>query len=354
MSITPSVSVRFCRSGWIRRCFATLLVATVSFHARLRADEPVVIRLGTILPSGTAQHAMLQELGERWAKDSGGAVKLTLYPDGRLGGEAEMIKKIRIKQLNAGLFSAVGLAEIDRSARGLQVMPLMFRSWDEVDYVRERIRPLLEDRLRAKGFEVLFWADAGWVRFFAKTAAVRPDDFRRLKMFAWAGDPAQLAIMRAIGCQPVPLETTDILLGLNTDMINTVAVPPLIGLAGQFYRPAPHMLEMNWAPIVGATIVRTDVWEKIPAARREAMRASAEAIGVRVRARGRQESEDAIKAMQQHGLQLHPLTPQAELEWRDIATDLHAKIRGEMVPPDIFDAVEKHLHDFRARGASTP
>ena len=247
-----------------RRRFARFLshAALALSAARLLSAEPVVIRLGTILPSGTSQHAALQELGERWRKDSAGAVKLILYPDGRLGGETEMIKKLRIKQLNAGLFSAVGLAEIDPSARGLQVMPLMFRSWAEVDYVRERVRPQLEARLRAKGYEVLFWADAGWVRFFSKTAAVRPDDFRPLKMFAWVGDPAQLDLMRSMRCTPVPLETTDILLGLNTDRIETVAVPPLVALASQVNRPAPHLLELNWAPIVGAIVVRTDVWEK--------------------------------------------------------------------------------------------
>ena len=330
------------------RLAALLFCLVAAGGLRLCAADAVVIRLGTILPSGTVQHAMLLELGETWRKESAGGVRLTLYPDGRLGGEAEMVKKLRIKQLNAGLFSAVGLAEIDPSVRGLQIMPLMFRSWAEVDYVREHIRPLLEDRLRAKGFEVLFWADAGWVRFFSKTPAVSPDDFRRLKMFVWAGDPQQQAVMQAIGCQPVSLETGDILLGLNTGMISTVAVPPMIGLAGQFYRPAPHMLEMDWAPIVGAAIVRTDVWEKIPSSVRAQLRAAAEVAGEKIRARGRLESEEAVRAMQQHGLQVHPLTPAAEVGWREMAAKLRPEIRGQLVPADIFDAVEKYLVEFRA------
>jgi TRAP-type C4-dicarboxylate transport system substrate-binding protein len=328
---------------------ATLVLALLAAAGPcLAGDESVVIRLGTILPSGTPQHAMLLELGERWRTDSAGAVRLTLYPDGRLGGEAEMVKKLRIKQLNAGLFSAVGLTEIDPGVRGLQIMPLMFRSWAEVDYVREKIRPKLEERLRAKGFEVLFWGDAGWVRFFSKTAATYPDDFRRMKMFVWAGDPEQQALMQAIGCQPVPLETSDILLGLDTGMITTVAVPPLIGLAGQFYRPAPHMLEMDWAPIVGAAIIRTDVWEKIPPHLRARLRSAAEAAGGKIRARGRLESEEAVRAMQQHGLQLHPLTPGAAAAWRQLVAEIRPKIRGPLVPADIFDAVEQHLRDFRA------
>jgi len=328
--------------------FPALAVALLLSGLQSAEADTVTIRLGTILPSGTAQYALIQELGETWRKESAGAVKLTLYPDGRLGGEAEMVKKLRIKQINAGLFSAVGLAEIDPSANGLQIMPLTFRTWEEVDYVREHVRPLLEQRIRAKGFEVLFWADAGWVRFFSKEAALHPDEFRRMKMFAWAGDPQQFAIMQAIGCQPVSLETSDILLGLNTGMITTVGVPPLIGLAGQYYRPAPHMLEMNWAPIIGAAVVRSDIWEKIPAELRTKLKAAATATGEKLRVRGRQESEEAIRAMQQHGLQLHALTPAATAEWQELAAQLHPKIRGAIVPADIFDAVQLHLKNFRA------
>jgi len=281
-------------------------------------------------------------------------VKLVLYPDGRLGGEAEMVKKLRIKQLNAGVFSVVGLSDIDPGVTGLQLMPLMFRSWAEVDYVREKIRPQLEQRLHAKGFEVLFWADAGWVRFFSKAAATRPEEFKRMKMFAWVGDNVQFSIMQSIGYQPVPLETSDILLGLNTNMITTVAMPPLVALAGRINGPAPHMLELNWVPMVGAAVVRTDVWEKIPAATRAKLRAAADDIGEKLRTRGRREGDEAVRAMQQHGLQVHTLTPETEREWQALADELYPKIRGPVVPAEIFDAVERNVREFRAAHPAQP
>ena len=335
-------------------CLAALVALFPAALPPAAADEPVVIRLGTILPSGTGPLAVLQELGERWRQDSGGTVKLVLYPDGRLGGEAEMVKKMRIKQLNAGVFSVTGLADIDPSSTGLQMMPLMFHSWAEVDYVREQIRPLLEQRLRAKGYEVLFWADAGWVRFFSKDPATRPEEFRRMKMFAWAGDNAQLSIMQASGYQPVPLEVGDILLGLNTNMITTVAMPPLVALAGRINGPAPHMLDLNWVPMVGAAIVRSDVWEKIPPAIRARMRADADEAGEKIRASGRRDGEESVRAMQQHGLQIHVPSPEAEREWQEFATQLYPKIRGTVVPADIFDAVEHHVREFRASHAAQP
>lgn len=318
------------------------------------AAEAVTIRLGTILPSGTPQHLMLQELGERWRKDSDGAVKLTLFPDGRLGGEAEMVKKIRIKQINAGLFTVVGLSEIDPGVTGLQLMPLTFRTWAEVDYVREKLRPILEARLRAKGFEVLCWGDAGWVRFFSKAEVLTPDDVRKTKLFTWAGDELHIATMKATGFRPVPLETSDLLLGLNTDLINAAPLPPLTALAGQLYGPAPHMLEVNWVPIVGAAIVRTDIWEKIPAPQRARLRAAADETGEKLRTRGRLEDTEAVRVMAQRGLKVHTLTPAAAAEWQTLAADLTQRMRGTRVPVEIFDAVQKHLAEFRASARPAP
>jgi TRAP-type C4-dicarboxylate transport system substrate-binding protein len=342
-------------SGFVPLAHLAVLAALfLAAPPRAAADETVVIRLGTILPSGTGPHAVLQELGERWRQESGGKVKLVLYPDGRLGGESEMVKKLRIKQLNAGVFSVTGLKEIDVGVSGLQLMPLMFHSWAEVDYVREHIRPQLEQRLRAKGFEVLFWADAGWVRFFSKDAATRPDEFRRMKMFTWVGDDTQIAIMRAVGYQPVPLETLDILQGMSTNMITTAPMPPLAALASRIYEPAPHMLDMNWVPMVGAAIVRTDVWEKIPSALRARLQAAADDAGAKFRARGRHDDDESVQAMRAHGLQIHVRSPEAEREWQELADQLYPKIRGDVVPADIFDAVLQHVREFRASHAAQP
>jgi TRAP-type C4-dicarboxylate transport system substrate-binding protein len=263
-----------------------------------------------------------------------------------------MVQKINTGLLGAGLLSVVGLSEIDPGVTGLQLIPMMFRSWAEVDYVREQMRPLLERRLRDKGFAVLFWADAGWVCFFSKKPATHPNEFRQLKTFVWRGSEQQVDIMRSVGMRPVPLETAEIKTGLMNGMINCVPLPPLIAVAGQIQSETPHMLAIDWCPIVGAAIVKLSVWEKIPAAQRAKMQASAEAVGEKFRNRGRLDHEEAIRALRDHGLQVHAVTPDIEREWREFAAVVYPKIRGSMVPADIFDAVEKHLGEFRATAQS--
>ena len=306
------------------------------------------------MPKGTSQYQLLEELGQQWRNDSAGAVKLIIHGGATMGDEAEMVTKIRTKQLNAGLFTSFGLAEIDPAATGLMLVPLMYRSWAEVDYVREKMRAQIESRFRAKGFEVLFWADAGWVRFFSKRPGLQPADYRPMKIFVWEGDEPQIAIMRSIGFRAVPLVTSNLTLGLTTNLIDAAPMPPFLALASQVYTPAPHMLDLAWCPIVGAAVVSTAVWGKIPAALRTQLAASGLPIGEKIRTRGRADDLASVQAMQQHGLTVHTVSPAAAAEWQNLAVALYPKIRGNTVPAETFDAITQHLRDFRAAAASTP
>ena len=172
-----------------------------------------------------------------------------------------MARRMRIGQLQGALLSVVGLREIEPSISALQAMPLLFRTWEEVDYVREKMRAGMEKKFLDKGFVVLAWGDAGWVRFFSKEAAFRPDDYKKMKFFAWGSEPEQQAIMKSLGYTPVPLETADVLPAIQTGMISVVPSTPYFALATQIYNTAPHMLEINWAPIVGALVITKKAWD---------------------------------------------------------------------------------------------
>jgi TRAP-type C4-dicarboxylate transport system substrate-binding protein len=320
-----------------------------SLGAAADAPAPVQVRLATVAPRGTSLHQALLEMRQKWLDVSKGQVKLTLHTDGVMGGEAEMVRRMGVGQIHAAMLSAVGLSQIDPSVSALQSMPMMFRSLEEVSHVRERLRADLEKRLLAKGFVALFWGDIGWIRYFSTKPAERPADFKKLKLFTWAGDESQVSLMKSVGYQPVPLEVGDIIPGLKSRMIDAVAQPPFFAEAGQVYRDAPHMIEVNWAPMVGATVVTKKVWDTIPEASRAALLAASHTAGEQVTRNGRAESHRAVAAMKTKGLIVHALTPQMEAEWRQVAEELYPRIRGALVPADIFDQVRRVLDEYRRK-----
>ena len=331
-----------------RRMIAAAMLANVAGGiAAVRADDAVKVRLGTLAPKGSFYFRILQELGESWRKVQGEGSAFVIYGDGSQGGEADMVRRMRVGQLNAALLTAVGLGEIDRSAIALQTVPMLFRDWAEVDYVRERVRQTLEARMVEKGFVVLFWADGGWVRYFSKEPATTPAEFKRLKVFAWAGNTEQVSLMKSMGYQPVPLETADILPSLQTGLINAVPTTPFFALAGQLNGPAPNMLDLKWVPIVGAAVMTRKVWDAMSPAAREELKRSGEKAGVDMRTRARQEDLESIEAMKKRGLKVTLPSADEEAQWRAAAEEVYPRMRGGIVPAEMWDEIRKVLDEYR-------
>jgi TRAP-type C4-dicarboxylate transport system substrate-binding protein len=206
----------------------------------------------------------------------------------------------------------------------------------------------MEKKFLDKGFVVLGWGDAGWVRFFSKEAAVRPDDYKHMKFFAWGSEQEQQSIMKSLGYTPVPLETADILPSIQTGMINVVPSTPYFALASQIYNTAPHMLEINWAPIVGALVVTSKAWDAMKPEAQVALRTAGDKAGLQMRTQARKEVDEAVEAMKKRGLIVHTPNAAEMKEWNTLAEALYPRIRGSMVPADTFDEVFKHVKAYRA------
>ena len=182
-----------------------------------RAAKPLRINLGTLAPRGSSYHQALQAMSEAWRTASNGQVKLVIYPDGTQGTETDMVRLMRIGALQAGLLTSAGLERIEENVAGMQKLPFVFHDLDEFDHIIRVMSPRLERQFDEKGFHVLFWTDAGWLRLFSTEPALTPDDFARLKFFVWA-DPKQAGILKQIGQNPVSLETNDLPAALQTGL----------------------------------------------------------------------------------------------------------------------------------------
>ena len=328
------------------RLAGSLLLCGLMGASALASDKP--LRIGTLAPKNSLYHRQLLEIGEAWRQAQGGNAKYVVFPDGSQGGVAELARRMRIGQLQGALLSIVGLSEIEPSINALQSIPLLFKTWEEVDYVREKMRASMEKKFLDKGFVVLAWGDAGWVRFFSKDALMRPDDFKKMKFFSFAGESEQQEIMKSLGFTPVPLETTDILPSIQTGMINVVPSTPYFALATQIYGKVPHMLEINWAPVVGALVVTQKAWDDMSPAGRQALRSAGEKAGVLIRNKARQEVEEAVEAMRKRGLVVNKPNPDQLREWQELADKLYPRIRGNLVPAETFDEVLQHVKAYRA------
>ena len=327
------------------RSFLSLAIIAVFFTA-VGLSAP--LRLATLAPKDTSFDKALRRMGQTWKKDTNGKASLIVYAGGSQGSESELIKKMRINRLHAALLTGIGLSEIDEGAAVFQKVPMLYRSLEELGYVMGKMTPVLEERIRKKGFVVLCWIDSGWVRVFSKNEILTPDDMAKSKLFTWSGDPKQTDLLKKIGFRPVAIDSTEIVSSMTTGLIDTVPMPPFYALATQTYNTAPHMLDFNYAPIAGAIVVSEKMWMRFSEEEREAMKATALETGKEMTASGRKESEESIRVMRDTwGLKVSELDDASRGQWETVAREAYSYIRGNTVPAEVWDQMVKTLEEYR-------
>lgn len=330
------------------RAHAVAIAAAIALHAApVRAQ--VVLKLGTLAPAGSAWHEILKDMGSDWERETGGRVKLRIYAGGVQGAESDMIRKLGIGQLQAAALSNVGIHDITPEPKAMSI-PLFFRSEAEAECVFAAKRPAMEAALARRGYTVVQWSRLGALQLFCTSARPTPQDMAGVPFFVQAGDTAAAEAWRAAGFRTVELAATDLYPGLTTGMIQCVPSLPLYVLTARLFEKARYVTDLEWGFMYGATIVRTDAWERIPADTRRALLDSAARRGAAADREVRRMNREALEAMGRQGLTTVKVEPEP---WFAAMRKGQAIVRGGVVPAPFFDELGAALDACRTQLAAT-
>jgi TRAP-type C4-dicarboxylate transport system substrate-binding protein len=322
-----------------------LAAALLALASPALAQQQVQIKLGTLAPNGSTWHELLKEMAVRWGEASKDGVKLRIYAGGTQGNEGEMVRKMAVGQLQGAAVTTVGLHDIAAEPQALTV-PLMFDSAAELQKALPILEPKLDVILEKKGYVPLTWGAIGAIKLFCTKPFKTPAEAAGAKIFAWEGDPGSVKAWKAAGFNPVVLSSTDVITSLQTGMIECIPNVPLYVLTARLFEKAPYMIDVNWGWLVGATVVRKDAWEKIPADLRPKLLAIARELGKKVDVEVARLNTEAVAAMEKQGLKVVKADAAA---WRVMAEKSWPVVRGEVVPAAFFDEV-KALRDAQRAG----
>ncbi len=306
--------------------------------------QQVQVKLGTLAPNGSTWHELLKEMAERWAQATGDQVKLRIYAGGTQGSEGEMIRKMAVGQLQGAAVTSVGLHDIAPEPQATAV-PLMFETADEVHRALVQLEPRFDAALDRKGYVALQWGVIGSIKLFCTKPYRTPAEAEGAKIFVWEGDPGSVKAWKAAGFAPVVLSSTDVVTSLQTGMISCIPNVPLYVLTARLFEKAPYMLDVPWGWLVGATVLRKDAWERIPAGFRPQLAQIAKDLGKRVDAEVARLNADAVEAMKKQGLTVLDVDQD---QWRAVAERAWPVVRGAVVPAAVFDEVKAIRDAIRA------
>lgn len=307
----------------------------------------ITIKVASVAPEGTPWGAALNEMASDWSKLSNGEVTLKIFHNGIAGSEADMLRKLKIGQLQGAVFTSFGLNTITPEILTLSA-PLLLRDNAELDYVLEKNRPTFEKHLLDKGFVVLAWSKAGWVRFFSKKPVFVPADLKAQKL---STDPSEQALSEAFktqGYHLVPVNLGETLVALSSGMIDAIYTSPLAAGGMQFFGVAKNMVNLKVAPFLGAIVISTSVWNKISPDIQAKLLDNSRSHEKSLDAQIVQLEDGAVTTMQKYGLVVNTPTPQQLQLWKDDADQGLPKAMGTSFDKETYDRITQQLKEYRA------
>jgi len=325
------------------RKILVLLSAVILVAGALSAK--VTVKLATLAPEGSAWYDTIKNMGDEWKKATNGDVTIKIYPGGVAGDETDVVRKIRVGQLQAAAMTSVGIGDIIPEIQALQ-MPMMIQSYEELDYIMDKVKPKLEARLEEKGFKVLNWGDVGWVKFFAQKPVKVPEDLKGQAMFIWGGDTNVAAAWKDAGFKVVPLAPTDIMTSLQTKMINAFSTTPLAAASFQWFGLAKNMTDIKWACLIGGTLIEKKTWEKIPADKRDELDKIAKKSGQKQKKEIRELENKATDIMVKNGLNIVKLTAEDNRIWAEKAKSAYPRLLNSPELKATYEEVKGYHEEY--------
>jgi TRAP-type C4-dicarboxylate transport system substrate-binding protein len=310
------------------------------------AAAQTVIKVALITPEGSTWTNALYALADEVKTRTNGAVVFQIYAGGVSGDETDVLRKMRVNRLHAAGFSGVGLGFLDPEIRILEA-PLLYRSYAEVDWIKDRLYDRFATGLEAGGYILLGFAEAGFVYFFATEKMSGPDGFDPLKMWVWEGDPVAQTTLEALGIHAVPLHVSDVNTGLETGMINAFYSPPLAATHFQWYAKVRYMLDYPMVNSTGAFVIKKDIFMQLAPEHRRILRESSRRFCDELIQLSRQENAEARQVLAQSGIVFEQPSADQLARFKEQAGVIYAANIGRLYPRELFDRVQTLLQEYR-------
>jgi TRAP-type C4-dicarboxylate transport system substrate-binding protein len=320
--------------------------------AKPRQRAKVEMKLATVAPDGSTWMRVMNDLDAEIRERTEGEAGLKFYPGGIQGDESVVLRKIRAGQLHGGGLTGVGLGEIAPTLRVLEV-PFLFRSLDEVRYVQKQLGPRFEQILRDAGWELLGWADVGFVYLFAKDPIHSIDDLRRVRMWLWEGDPLAEVFLKTVGVSPVPLAITDVVTSLQTGLIDAVYTSPYACIALQWFTKVSTMTDLPVTYAVGAVVVSRERFEKLSPSAQEIVNEACDRHFARLAEETARESDESVQVLEAKGIAITPLAKTDEAGFERIGREVREELASTLFSQEILDQVLQTLDEYRASPRTT-
>ena len=307
----------------------------------------IQIKIATLAPQNSEWAEKFHKGSIEIQERTENRVKLKFYWGGAQGNAKKILQKIKIRQLHGGTFSPTDFQEVypDLNIYGL---PFLFKDFDEVDYVRDRVDDQLEQGFKNLGFNTYGFAGGGFAYILSNEPIREYEDLKNKKIWLPQGDLISYEAMRSLNLLPVPLPMTDVLTGLQTGLIDIVAIPPVVALALQWHTKISYITRVPVLYAMGFLAIDSKIINRINTHDQKVLNEVINRIYSEVDSNSQQDSENAYEALSKIGIQEIHFDGDEYQKLTDLLEEPTKKMANDgFYSLELFNEIKMYIDDFR-------
>ena len=331
----------------IRNVYSTFLVLLLLIAtAGNAASKTRVIKLATLAPEGSAWTEIFNNLNTELKEKTKNGVRLKIYPGGVLGDEKDMIRKMYVGQIHGAVLTSAGLSTIFSEMDVFQI-PFLFKTYDEVDYVLDKMDRFFKKGFEDKGYILPAWTEGGFIRLMSTKPMASLDDLRKAKVWTWEDAPMAKAIFDEAGISAIPLSLPDVQVGLQTGLVEVVYAPPSGAISLQWFTKTKYMTDVPLMYLIGGIVIKNNIFKKLSPAHRQVLLELCSKYMDQLKLVVRKENQEAIKVMSKHGVKLIRPSEEQIKGFKEVSARAMNRQIGKSFSKKIKDEVIGYVEEYR-------
>jgi TRAP-type C4-dicarboxylate transport system substrate-binding protein len=307
----------------------------------LVSGQQFTIKFATLAPEGSTWMNVMREFDQAIRTESGGRLGFKIYPGGIQGDEIDVLKKIKLGQLQSAGVTGNGLTTIAPKVRVLD-SPFLFNSYAQVDTVYKSFNDEFSKAFEENGYVNLGWAEVGFVYVFTNRPVRSPADMKNVKMWMWEGDPIAEAAFKGLDVHPIPLAITDVMTSLQTNLIDGVYSSPYAMIALQWFSRVKYMLDVPLADAAGAVVILKKKFDELPPDLQEILLRNGRKYMKKLTLLSREDNRKSMETLRKNGITIIEPNSQQELaSYAEIGKKARRFLVGSLFTAELLDRIEK-------------
>ena len=329
-----------------------ILLVALALIVSLPVHAAVTLKIATVTPENTQWMKDMRASAAEIKARTDGRVVIKYYGGGVMGNDTKVLGRIRIGSLQGGAFTPSALAS-QYSDLNLYGLPLIFDSEEEVAYVRERLDAKLAQGLEDAGFVNFGFAGGGFAILMSNTPVDELADLKGKKVWVPEGDSISYSSMEALSLSPVTLPLTDVLTGLQTGLLDIVAMSPIGALVLQWHTKIKYITELPLVYTMGFMAIEKRAFEKISPADQAIVREIMDATYRNFDVVNLKDNLAARDVLIDQGIESTPFEQEKYLAIRAVLAESNKALGASgKFSADMYDEMIGYIAEFRSKQAA--